>query len=201
MRNELLQVIRRGLEELHRDPSRMNLVTVISRMGPLASHLRHLRVTRTWISQLEACDTGLEIRLCCEKILKEITKILNPNPSAVEYIQDNLLVHTGLGTEDIVRKLDNAVRLGAAFSREPPWTREQQLVQASPDIVICVSREECNRSTERLLDDFRTEFQSILNDGLPRPKLWILPTVSRRRVLIAMGNPDVVERLLSRNSF
>ena len=68
------------------------------------------------------------------------------------------------------------------------WTKKK--------ILVLVDARTCPWSTEELLDQFKRIFQKIVSAGKPRPKLWILPTVERGRVVVAIGESDVVELLL-----
>jgi hypothetical protein len=73
---------------------------------------------------------------------------------------------------------------------------EKEVEEIAPDLVLCVTVVGGDSSTEKLLNGYEATFQTIVYEGLPRPKLWILPTLNRKKVVVAMGRADVVERLL-----
>jgi len=154
---------------------------------------RRLRDVSKWRDELDACKGADEARERITAILGEIEQSLNPQPLALSYLRDAL----GAGERDLVVVLDSAVKRGLALTKTPPSRKEIEII--APDLVVCVTVADgdlSNNSTEKLLSGYRATFQTIVYEGLPRPKLWILPTLARQKVVVAMGRPDVVDRLL-----
>jgi len=192
MKNELLSLIRRSLVEIvsigddHR---------ALQRMQELAKRLtalgRRLRLAAKWQQELDACSTVGEGRESIARIIAEIDQLVKPSqPLVLSYLRQAL----SAGDRDLVETLDSAVKSGTALMKDPPFEKEVEEIAA--DLVLCVTVVGGESSTEKLLNGYEATFQTIVYEGLPRPKLWILPTRNRKKVVVAMGRADVVERLL-----
>ena len=216
MKDELLKVIRRTLLDALAAPDDLALIEAIRnlslRFRTLAARLRGSSDYRDaidrWYNEIFFATNKRDQWLSIDKIIREIDdlkkkiSICIPDDSepstswshsgtVSEYLCNSLSVTH----ETLSSALDKAVKASTALTSEPPW-RHRKDVLDQKKILVLVDARTCPWSTEELLDQFKRIFQKIVSAGKPRPKLWILPTVERGRVVVAIGESDVVELLL-----
>jgi hypothetical protein len=199
MRNEVLKIIRKGLADAlaERDVRKQQyqVQNLVIRIPELTSRLKGTELSEhvdRWFNELYLSGPR-----AIAKIVDEIDRILDKNEMREIRVCEYLMKSFPQVEGDVARILDSAIDRGLALPGDPPWQYKRDDSLNDGDVLVLVNASSVASSTEKLLEQFRQLFQRIVNLGHPRPKLWILPTTTRGRVVIAMGKSDVVSLLLN----
>jgi hypothetical protein len=132
--------------------------------------------------------------LDAKDIRYRIDVLLSSDEGVVVYLKGALGADV-CDVDSIARALHAAASSAVPLARDPPWERKIEKIGANEIAILNATSESV--STDVIHGKLKQRFEAIVSMGFPRPKVWILPTRNKMRVIVAIGVPEVVDLLLS----
>ena len=158
-----------------------------------------------WIRLLSSSTDTAVLRKRIESIRDEIDALLeNDSGTIMDYLFTSLGETDGGSIERLVELLQTAANRATPLARDPPWdieshVKSEKFSALNESLLALLDTTSEAITTEEVLGKLKRRFEHIVYMGLARPKVWILPTVTKRRIVVALGLPEVLDLLL-RNS-
>lgn len=151
-----------------------------------------------WIRQLSSTSNSMALRQRIESMRIEIDKLLETRTETImDYLFSSLGELEGGKIEQLVEVLQNSANRAIPLSRDPPWEiKSEKFSPLNESIIAILDTTLEPTSTEIMLHKLKRRFEHIVYMQLPRPKVWILPTITKRRIVVALGLPEVLDLLL-----
>jgi hypothetical protein len=206
MREELLATLATNIEDIlaerREDAKQARVDALVVRFGVIARWIGSDSVLLNRWTNILTPPSLPDGKL--QRILRELNeRLANPPNPILVFFQSSLPFPGERVTSDSLPDLLNrVVKEGAALTQDPPWPPSEAPVITCPipgiqklRIALCDATLE-RMSTEDLFASLKRTFDSIVSRGLARPKVWIVPTVNRSRLVVLMGEPDALRELL-----
>jgi hypothetical protein len=190
------------------------LAKSLSSISSERNEVKRLQATDRFVIRLEAVSHWLDGGIMIARWIHllqahvEVDVVLNelklrlespPNPILL-YFSSALPAGPSVSLDTLPALLNEAVKEGIPLSRDPPWPIQDAPIVTSSfsenlRLVVCqVTLEEV--STEQLFASLKETFAAVVSRGFARPKIWILPTVSRNRLLVLLGESEALRDIL-----